>query len=215
MDSLLLSQNVTLRFFPDGSEETCSYENSTNALTFTTFSMPILGHCFNLADLFSGNATRGFVNQTGNLLPNWRTQEQGIAWQLENMKIFDPQANYSRVLYRQSVYNPQDKRYEPGSYAWRRINIYGGVNCTELDPAGDALLDWYGFNCFSEGGGSCGTLPYSIASFNILPGAFEKEDEQHGKCMVFAQLGTAARHQLPRVVIGAFICALLAVWLAC
>jgi len=202
-----------MRFFPDSSEETCGYENSTEALTFTTFSVPILSHCINFADLFAGNSTRGFVNQTDNLAPNFRTRQEGIAWQLENMNIFDPRANYSRILYRQIVHNPQDKRYEPGSYAWRRINIYGGPNCTESNPESDNLLDWYGFNCFSEGGGSCGTLPYSIASFTVMPGSFEKEDEQHGKCMVFAEMGAAARHQLHRVVMGAFVCAFLAVWL--
>lgn len=153
------------------------------------------------------------MNQTDNLAPNFRTRQEGIVWQLENMESFDPRANYSRILYRQNVYNPQDKRYDPGSYAWRRINIYGGPNCTESNPEGDNLLDWYGFNCFSEGGGSCGTLPYSIASFTVMPGSFEKEDEQRGKCMVFAKLGSAARHQIHKVVMGAFVCAFLVVWL--
>ncbi|KAM0704789.1 hypothetical protein Q7P35_007575 [Cladosporium inversicolor] len=143
----------------NGSEETCGYENSTDALTFTTFSVPILSHCFNFADLFNGNTTRGFVNQTDNLAPNFRTRQEGIVWQLENMESFDPRANYSRILYRQNVYNPQDKRYDPGSYAWRRINIYGGPNCTESNPEGDNLLD-------------------CIASFTVMPGSFEKEDEQ-------------------------------------
>jgi len=213
--SQALSQNVTLRFFPDGSEETCGYDNSTDALTFTTASIPIVGRCFNLADLFGGNATSGFVNQSQNLASPPHDQPVGIAWQLENMDMYDPQTNYSRVLYRQHVETSSgsDDRYKPDAYAYRRINIYGGVNCSESDPEGTNLLDFYGFDCFSDGEGNCGTTPYNIASFYITEGEFRDESEQHGKCMVFARMGAAAGHQVSKAVMGALLCASMAAWL--
>jgi len=204
---------VTLRFFPDSQEDTCSVSNSTDALTFTTVSVPIIGRCFNLVDLFGGNTTSGFVNQSGNLGYHPSGQRVGIPWRLENIDKYDPRANYSKVLYSQHVNNPSDKEHEPGSYGYRRINIYGGENCTESDPEGDNLLDFYGFDCFSNGEGSCGTTPYNIVSFYVMEGYFESESQQHGKCMVFARMGAAAGHQLQRTVLGALLCAFLAVWL--
>jgi hypothetical protein len=202
---------VTLRFFPYSQEDTCSYNTSGDALTFTTASIPIIGHCFNLVDLFGGNTTRGFVNETDNLLNPPRSQQVGISWQLENVDKYNPQANYSKVLYRQHLDHASDERYEPGSYSFRRINIYGGPNCTEINPLGDNLLDWYGFDCFSEDGGSCGRTPYSISSFYVRAGYFEDESQQHGKCMVFARMGAAAGHQLSKAVAGALLCASIAV----
>ena len=206
---------MTLRFFPDGQEDTCSYGDSSNALTFTTGSIPILSHCFNFAELFGRNSTRGFVNQTGNLAypDNAHGREAGIAWQLDNADSFDPQANYSKVLYRQHVSNAGDDRYEPGSYAYRRVNVYGGLDCTDGGLRDREILDWYGFNCWSESDGSCGTTPYSIASFTVQPGSFDDEDEQKGKCLVFAQMGAAAGHQMPKAVTFAISVTIAAMWL--
>lgn len=176
-----------------------------------------MSHCFNFADLFGGNATRGLVNQTHNLAYQYRHdgRQEGIAWQLENKDSFDPKANYSKLLYRQHVESPSED-YEPGSYAYRRINVYGGLDCSDHDlerPFGERLVDWYGFDCFSEGEGDCGTLPYGIKSFTVQPGRFGNEKAQDGKCLVFAKMGAAARLQLPKVVISAFACVVLTVWL--
>jgi hypothetical protein len=83
---------VTLRFFPDSQDETCSYTNSSQALTFTTDSVPVVSHCFNIADLFGGNTTNGFVDQIRNVRP-LVDGHVGIAWQLENMDTLDPKAS--------------------------------------------------------------------------------------------------------------------------
>jgi hypothetical protein len=205
---------VTLRFFSDSQDETCSYTNSSEALTFTTNSLPVLSKCFNVADLFGGNTTIGFVNQTSNLIFS-NSGQAGIAWQLDNIDAFDPQANYSRVLYHETAFHPDDDRYDPGTYGPHRINVYGGPDCTQLDPSGAYdLLDWYGFNCWSEVEGSCGIVPYSIASFLVAAGDFNNEDAQHGKCMVFAEMGAASSLQSMRAVAGALVGASMAMWLS-
>jgi hypothetical protein len=176
-------------------------------------SIPVISHCFDFSNLFGGNASQGFVNQTWNLGSNvWG--EAGIYWQLGNVETFDWKGNYSSVLYRQHITNPASDDQNPGKYADRRVTIYGGKDCSQIDPSSDkTLLPWYGFSCWSEDDGSCGTLPYNIASFSIQPGPDDKD--QHGTCWVFAQEGAAARvYSSSRVILGAFISAPLAIWLA-
>jgi hypothetical protein len=209
----LRSQNITLRFFQNGQDDSCHYRDSSHVLTFTTSSIPVISHCFDFSDLFGGNASQGFVNQTWNLGPNvWG--EAGIHWQLGNVETFDLKGNYSSVLYRQHITNPARDDQNPGKYADRRVTMYGGKDCSQIDPSSDkTLLPWYGFSCWSEDNGSCGTLPYNIASFSIQPGPDDKD--RHGTCWVFAKEGAAARVYLSsRVILGAFISASLAIWLA-
>jgi hypothetical protein len=74
-------------------------------------------------------------------------------------------------------------------------------------------LNWYGFNCRTEDGGACGTVPYRIASFNIHERGEAREDQ--GKCWNFAELGAGTRgfggeKAMVAGVVGAF----LAIWLA-
>jgi len=200
------SQNVTLRFLPSSpdSDSTCAaYSNSTSALTFTTENIPAQSHCFNFAELFGGNATSGFVNQSNS--GQW--QQYGIHWALENADKFDAQANYSNVLYRQAAYEQ-----EPGSYAMRRVNLYGGLDCTERDPNDDkGLLDWYGLSCWSGVEGECGALPYSIASFTVMPVA----EDSDGTCLMYAQLGAGVAISQPfRAAASVFVGAVVAGWLA-
>ncbi|KAG9657839.1 hypothetical protein KCU95_g1352, partial [Aureobasidium melanogenum] len=105
--SSMYGVNITLRFFLESQAGRCGYSNSSDALTFTTESIPLkgLGHCFNLVDIFGGNSSQGFVNQTANLgYGSGYTGEPGqagIHWQVKNMDKFDVQANYSSVLYHQ------------------------------------------------------------------------------------------------------------------
>ena len=101
--------NLTLRFFTQPQDEdTCSYYNTSSALTFTSRSIPVTCHCFNLADLFGGTATSRFINQTRNAGYTVDGRDLGIIWQLENADLWDPSANYSSVLYRQHISNPGD-----------------------------------------------------------------------------------------------------------
>jgi hypothetical protein len=202
------NQNITIRFFPT-TQDTCSYTNTTSALTFTTSSIPILSHCFDFASLFSGNSTQGFVNQTENQGSTvWG--EAGIHWQLFNAETFDPQTNYSGILYRQHVTNPTDDDDKPGQHADRRVTLYGAKKCRESDGQSE-LLPWYGFDCWSENEGSCGTLPYGIVSFSVQP----QQDEEQGTCWVFAERGAAASvGTSSRGVVAVVVSTFMAVWLA-
>lgn len=106
---------------------------------------------------------------------------------------------------------PGDDRFEPGAYAYRRVNVYGGINCTDVDLAETTgYINWYGFNCWSENEGNCGTTPYSIASFLIAPGLFEREG---GTCMVFAEMGIGSSHQHLKAAVGALVGAFVTMWL--
>ncbi|KAI4637665.1 hypothetical protein J4E83_000482 [Alternaria metachromatica] len=139
-------QNLTLRFFKDGHDDTCNYYDSRDALTFTTSSIPIVPHCFSLGDLFGGNATQGFVNQTWNLGSNRFGDEQaGIYWTLLNADKYDRSANYSRVLYRHHVVQAYDDIWKEGHLSNMMATVYGGEDCSELDPNDDQnLLNWFG-----------------------------------------------------------------------
>lgn len=94
------------------------------------------------------------------------------------------------------------------------MTIYGGKDCSEEDPSSNkTLLPWYGFSCWSEDKGSCGTLPYNIASFSIQPGL--EKNNRHGTCWVFAEEGAAARvYSSSKAMIGTCISVSLAIWLA-
>ncbi|KAI5240949.1 hypothetical protein E4T47_04200 [Aureobasidium subglaciale] len=175
--------DFTLRFFETSQEDTCSYANSSNALTFTTRDVPRVNHCFNLVDLFDGNATEGFVNQTRNSY----APVEGIRWNVQNSEMFNPEANYSSILYRQyQLHQSDNKDLEPGHTARRGISIYPGQNCRDLAPDGE-VKKWYGFSCWSESEGGCGTTPYSIASFLLYPGPDSSEDDK--ECVEFSQSG--------------------------
>ncbi|CAE7195958.1 hypothetical protein P3342_009994 [Pyrenophora teres f. teres] len=203
------NQNLTLRFFQN-SPDSCDYSATTRALTFTTSSIPLLSHCFDVDALFGGNATQGFVNQTRNIAPP-STGEAGIYWQLENLDTYDSQANYSSVLYRQHITSPINDDQKPGKFAQRGVTLYAGKGCSDLDPSADRILDWYGFNCWSEDKGDCGTTPWNIGSFNMhAPG-----DDAEGTCWVFAKNGNGARRfSSSQAMMGAVIAASLAIWLA-
>jgi hypothetical protein len=207
------SSNLTLRFLPstpDSSDSTtCAYSNTTSALTFTTASVPVQSVCFNLAELFDGNATSGFVNQSRP--SEW--YESGLHWSLENAETFDAQANYSRILYHQAA-----RDQEPESYAPRRVNLYGGLDCTERDPEDDeGLLDWYGISCgtgpsagHAAGEGICDELPYRVASFAVLP----QDEDADGTCLVYAQLGAGVgRFQPMKAAASVLVGAVVAGWL--
>ncbi|KAF2120367.1 hypothetical protein BDV96DRAFT_610320 [Lophiotrema nucula] len=192
------NQNITLRFFQNSQEDSCDYSNSSLTLTFTTSSVPLLSHCFDFRP-FQRKRYAGLCEPDGPGV--WG--EAGIQWKLGNVETFDSQGSYSSVLYRQHITDPASDDQRPGHYANRRN-----------DPSSnETLLDWYGFSCWSEDKGSCGTLPYKITSFSIPPGPAEKD--QQGTCWVFAKEGAAARiYVSSQATTGAFVSAFLAIWLA-
>ena len=194
---MLDSLNLTLRFFTSSQDDSCDFSATSRALTFTTESIPILPVCFDLADLFGGNATSGFVNQTGNQPAV--AGEKGIHWSILNADDYDASANYSSVLYRQKVPNPNTDDQKPGHPAGRRATLYPGKGCTGKDPNDEkGLQPWYGLSCWSEDKGRCGTAPYSFQSFYIQAG--DKDSEN--KCWDFARYGQSGAARLSKPVLA-------------
>jgi hypothetical protein len=180
-------------------------------LTFTTSSKPVINHCFDISDLFGGNATQGFVNQTRNQGTGvWG--DAGIQYRLENVETYDPQGNYSSILYHQHAANPSsDDRYKPGHHADRRVTIYPGEGCSDYHRPSDQILPWFGFGCWSEDKGSCGTTPYNIASFSLQP----VEDDPDGTCWDFSVQGAGSRvYSSSQAAMGALLGVFLAIWLS-
>ncbi|KEQ97892.1 hypothetical protein AUEXF2481DRAFT_552198 [Aureobasidium subglaciale EXF-2481] len=135
--------DFTLRFFETSQDDTCSYANSSNALTCTTRDVPRVNHCFNLVDLFDGNATEGFVNQTRNPY----APVEGVRCNVQNSEMFNPEANYSSILYCQyQLHQSDNKDLESGHTARRGVSIYPGQDCRDLAPDGK-VKRWYGFSC--------------------------------------------------------------------
>ncbi|THW27574.1 hypothetical protein D6D25_06191 [Aureobasidium pullulans] len=146
--------NLTLRFFQNPQDEnSCSYSNTSAALTFTTNSYPRLAHCFDISDLFGSNITEGFVNQSQPFSTYNHTISQGINYTLFNSDIYDPSANYSSVLYRQSI--PHEERqvvFDSGNPADGLITL-----CQETGCSNSTGQEWHGFTCFTDEHGECGT----------------------------------------------------------
>lgn len=201
------SLNLILRFSTASQDDSCGFSATRRAPTFTTASIPILPVCFDLADLFGGNATSGFVNQTGNQPAV--AGEKGLHWSILNADEYDASANYSSVMYRQHLLNPNTDDQKPGHPARRRATLYPGKGCTEKDPNDEnGLQPWYGFSCWSEDEGSCGTAPYSFQSFYIQAG---NEDR---KCWEFARNGQSGAVRMSKSVVAAFVGTSVALWLA-
>lgn len=79
-----------------------------------------------------------------------------------------------------------------------------------LDSAGgDEMLSWYGFNCWSEAEGDCGTMPYSMGSFTVMPGTDPGSD---GTCLVLAEMGVAKARSI-EIAVSVVVGVVLAVWL--
>lgn len=68
------------------------------------------------------------VIQTG------RTRGLRFPGKLSNFDTYDPNANYSSVLFQQYLASPQTKKTLPGMYGDRVLNLYGGPDCRDLDP---------------------------------------------------------------------------------
>lgn len=209
--------NLTLRFFPTAQEGSCGYSNSSDALTFTTMDIPVSGHCFSIAELFGGNSTRGFINQTHNLGRSWSSrkgEDAGIRWKVENSESYDPKANYSSILYHQNDgINLQDR--DPEDYSYRTVFLYGSDDCRDVDTSpADAFDTWFGLNCWSSDEGDCRDIYYGVGSFSMQ--AAPSNEERERTCWSFAENGSGASglYQPWKAVTGALVSVFVAVWLA-
>lgn len=205
------SRNLTLRFFASDQEDSCNYNSTQGALTFTTTSIPAGSFCFKVSSLFGGNATKGYRNDSQNI-GTFTRGDLGIHWYIQNMDKYDYSANYSRMFYRQYVANP----LTDGHYADRRVQLWSGEDCTERDPYSTPEnplppLPWYGISCLSEDQGNCGKMPYNIKSFSVQSGLFRSA----GECWIFAQRGHAVSiHPSLRTIVGAFVTVTIIIFMA-
>lgn len=202
---LASSQNLTLRFYTSSGNDSCDFRATTEAMTFTTDGTGFQNHCFDIADLFGGNTTSGFVNQTANFPGYWG--ESGIRWELKNADIYDASVNYSRVAYQQHIAS-LDMSGKPGD---KMATVYGAKKCSEQDPNDEkGLLPWFGFSCLGEEQGSCGTTPYSIQSFRVI----SRDEDYKRKCWDFAEYGQSGAGPLSGSAMAALLGTILAIALA-
>lgn len=79
-----------------------------------------------------------------------------------------------------------------------------------LDPAGgDGLLSWYGFNCWSDAEGYCGTMSYRIGSFTVM---LRTDPESDVTCLIFAEMG-GAKGRPVRATVSIVVVVVFATWL--
>lgn len=141
----------------------------------------------------------------------------GFHWSISNAQSFDANANYSRVLYRQHLANATQDKYKVGHTASRQVTLYSGLDCSDIDEVTkNRTQPWFGFSCWSEDQGSCGTLPYSIVSFAV--GGIPEQIADKDNCWVFAKSGEQSSgahiHASLQAVMGAFAVVALFMWLA-
>ncbi|KAI5252024.1 hypothetical protein E4T42_03749 [Aureobasidium subglaciale] len=193
--------DFTLRFFETSQDDTCSYANSSNALTFTTRDVPRVNHCFNLVDLFDGNATEGFVNQTRNPY----APVEGVRCNVQNSEMFNPEANYSSILYCQYQLHQSDNKDLESGHTARR-----GVRTVEIWL--QMARSRGGMDSVARGG--CGTTPYSIASFLLYPPPDSSEDDK--ECVEFSQSGllsAATGLRSPWIGYNVLVTVVMAAWM--
>ncbi|KAH6865747.1 hypothetical protein BKA58DRAFT_320264, partial [Alternaria rosae] len=201
--------NLTVRFFQERQDETCSFRNSSSALAFTTSTVPLGEYCFEMEDVFGGNTTQGFANTSwaSGQLPG----EVGIYWAVENADLYSPKVNYTSVLYHLRPVLSADTN----EHTDRSVSVYPAKGCETWDPTSKLPINppvpWYGFSCWGEEEGNCGTSEYGARSFRILPA--QKESDLAGKCIVFAECGAAmSLYTSSRTIVGAALSASMVIW---
>jgi len=162
-----------------------------------------------MEDVFGGNTTQGFANTSWAL--GRLSGEAGIYWAVENAELYSPEVNYTSVLYHlRPVLSA-----ETNEYADRSVSVYPAKGCDTWDPTSDLPVNppvpWYGFSCWSEEEGNCGTSEYGARSFRVVPA--RRESDRTGKCMVFAERGAAmSLYTSSRAIFGAALSVSMVVW---
>lgn len=178
-----------MTFAPDSLGRCATRSNATlSTVTFSTFALPPNQTCFNLNDTFVPNTSTPY-------------------WSISNAGGFDQTANYSRIWYQQVNLTG---RLDAGSVAPLFLQLWPDRDCGE---ASDYISrPTIGTSCQSGESGECRTIPYSVASFNILNEIFVEQ----GRCLDFHREqndGFAAKANgvaiAAAVSMGAILCYLL------
>lgn len=174
---------MTVSFTTPGGTD-CEVDTSSFDLTFTTSSIPPTHQCFNLEDLLNTTESQ----QSGSRLeqsPGSSQPYEAINWVVYNSDTFSAEQNYSRVGYLQrNVSSPEE-----GEDGARLFEVFSGRDCVATNSSDNAIYPWYGWTCQSPEEGSCLTVSYSVASFQV---ASAWEISSRGdKCWTAAYQGAA------------------------
>ncbi|KAI5359849.1 hypothetical protein Slin14017_G094100 [Septoria linicola] len=177
------SSHLTMTFSPNNLS-TCADRHSSQGITFTTSSIPLVPECFNLDEIFTSNTSSGLILQPiagGN-------DPYQLTWKVHNRQIYDPNANYSRIRYQQT--NGTGEIPE-GAAAGRRFNAYPGRDCAQGEDEVTGERQWgYEMSCQSSQEGSCHETGLGIRSF-LVAGATDANEG--GECLDWVQQGAGAR----------------------
>ncbi|KAK4495783.1 hypothetical protein PRZ48_013051 [Zasmidium cellare] len=161
-----------------------------NAVTLSVLSPGSLYTCFNVDETFSRpNVT---YNTRGYSCLN--DEPCGFNYTIIGAEHFNDAANYSQIWYRQNsfpVVDSDDDENAEDIVGRLRFQTYNGLDCLQLGGEGanvGKVEPWFAWNCNSING-TCGTVPYDVKSFAIVP--IEQEDQGDDDCVVTAEYANA------------------------
>ncbi|KAI5199894.1 hypothetical protein E4T39_05991 [Aureobasidium subglaciale] len=154
------NDNLTISFSP-ADPDTCASNGSSQAITFSTGSIPAGNNgCFNIEELF-GSANSSTVHGALFFNTSIYTSHEPVDWVL-------------------MMYLQQNFATAKLEKARRFLGIYSGEHCTTTATSADTYNPTIGWSCQSSTNGSCSQAPYSIRSFFI--GSTELLSE-HSECV--------------------------------
>ncbi|KAF4468341.1 hypothetical protein FALBO_4776 [Fusarium albosuccineum] len=163
--------NLTVAFFTDGQEESCTAKDTSKGLILTTPTIPTELTCFNLTDVFSQSNDTGFQEA----LEPLEDKSSGVNWLLQNRDDFDSKANYSQIR---------------GEVAAWVLYVYAFPNCQQIVNGDNVDADdypWFESSCQTHEGGECQGVSYPTKSFAIV------STNKEGKCEAWATQGSATK----------------------
>jgi hypothetical protein len=197
------------------SEDDASCEPSTNHPGFTMQHIPkprfLSGRaCYNLADLFVPNFSRGqrlperpnTINALNATISNANapnttngtistaTGFNRLHLSVLNAASFTFPTNYSRIWYQQTN-ESMDGTTAPGEMAARLLTVYTVRDCRQsrgYPPKELELAPVYSWTCQSEASGECFSTPEEIQSFHISSAAVYGDGK---KCVTMEARGSA------------------------
>ncbi|KAF5006181.1 hypothetical protein FDECE_7422 [Fusarium decemcellulare] len=175
--------NLTVAFFTDDQEESCTAKDTSEGLILTTSSIPTELTCFNLTDIFSQSNDIGFQEA----LEPLEDKSSGVDWLLQNRDDFDSKANYSQIRYELLNKTTED---ESGEVAAWVLYVYAFPNCQQIINGDNVDADdypWFESSCQTQEGGECQGVSYPIKSFAIV------STNREGKCEAWAKQGSATK----------------------
>jgi hypothetical protein len=205
----VLKNNITISFFSNSTNVTCSYGAGSpdGALTFTTPSYNVNHVCFNLDDAVSGNATGWYRPPTNIRLEPY---EDGVNYTVRYQNLYTNSTVFTGVFL-QSVNNS----VQAGKAAGRQVLLYNTPNCVDAFPGqGSTPALIRETTCQTQPGGDCHTTPDTYRSFRL--GSPWYQIARDGKCKAYEEYFPSAASMSVKTSALAFsgfaICAV--VWTA-